>query len=55
MRQLFSTLPKDLEDSARVEGASEFRVFWQIMLPLVKPAMATLAVFTFQAAWNDFL
>lgn len=55
MRQFFLTLPKDLEDSARVEGASEFRVFWQIMLPLVKPAIATLSVFTFQAAWDGFL
>ena len=55
MRQFFSTLPRDLEDSARVEGASEFRIFGQIMLPLVQPAMATLAVFTFQGAWNDFL
>lgn len=55
MRQFFLTLPTDLEDSARVEGASEFRVFWQIMLPLVKPAIATLSVFTFQAAWNGFL
>lgn len=55
MRQFFLTLPKDLEDSARVEGASEFRIFASIMLPLVRPAMATLAVFVFQGAWNDFL
>lgn len=55
MRQFFLTLPRDLEDSARVEGASEFRIFASIMLPLVRPAMATLAVFVFQGAWNDFL
>lgn len=55
MRQFFLTLPRDLEDSARVEGASEFRIFASIMVPLVRPAMATLAVFVFQGAWNDFL
>lgn len=55
MRQFFRTLPDDLVDAARVDGASEFRIFWQIYLPLCKPALATLGIFTFQAGWNLFL
>jgi multiple sugar transport system permease protein len=55
MRQFFQTLPEDLVDAARVDGASEFRIFWQIYLPLCKPALATLGIFTFQAGWNLFL
>jgi multiple sugar transport system permease protein len=55
LRQFFSTLPVELEDAARIDGASEFRIFWQIMLPLAMPAVATLAVFSFQAGWNSFL
>lgn len=48
MRQFFRTLPDDLVDAARVDGASEFRIFWQIYLPLCKPALATLGIFTFR-------
>lgn len=55
MRQFFRTLPDDLVDAARVDGASEFRIFWSIYLPLCKPALATLGIFTFQAGWNLFL
>lgn len=54
MRQFFLTLPNDLAESARLEGAGEFRIFWQIYIPLTKPALATLAIFTFQAGWNNF-
>lgn len=54
MRQFFLTLPRELSDAARVDGAGEFRIFWQIMLPLVKPALAVVAVFTFVGTWNDF-
>ncbi|HEV2529186.1 MAG TPA: carbohydrate ABC transporter permease [Thermomicrobiales bacterium] len=55
MRQFFLTLPSDLGEAARLDGASEMRIFWQIYLPLCKPALATLAIFTFQAGWNAFL
>lgn len=55
MRQFFLTLPVELGEAARVDGAGEFRVFWSIYLPLCKPALATLAVFTFIAGWNSFL
>lgn len=55
LRQFFRTLPAELADSARIDGASEFRIFVSIMLPLVKPAVAVLAVFTFIADWGNFL
>lgn len=55
MRQFFLTLPSDMMEVARIEGAGEFRIFWQIYLPLTKPALATLGIFTFQAGWNSFL
>lgn len=55
MRQYIQTLPRELEDAARVDGCSEFGVFWRIILPLCKPAVAALAIFTFVRFWNDFL
>jgi len=55
LRQFFQTIPRDLEDAARVDGASEFTIFWKIVLPLSKPALATLAIFTFMGSWKDFL
>ena len=55
MRQFFLTLPSELGEAARIDGASEFRTFWQVYLPLCKPALATLGIFTFQAGWNAFL
>lgn len=55
LRQFFKGIPKDLEDAARIDGASTFRIWWQIMLPLSKPALVTLGVFTFMGHWNDFL
>jgi multiple sugar transport system permease protein len=55
LRQFFLTLPPDLEDAARVDGASAWQTIWRIILPLSKPAIATVAIFTFQTAWNDFL
>ena len=54
MRQFFMTIPAELSDAARVDGAGEFRIFWQIMLPLVRPALAVVAVFTYLATWHDF-
>jgi multiple sugar transport system permease protein len=55
LRQFFRTIPRDLSDAAKIDGASEFRIFWQIVLPLSKPALAVVAVFVFLDTWNDFL
>lgn len=54
LRQFFMTLPVELEEAARIDGASTFTIFWRIALPLSLPAMAALAIFTFQGSWNDF-
>ena len=54
LRQFYLTIPQELEDAARIDGASHFRIWWSIMLPLSKPALATVAVFTFVATYNDF-
>ena len=53
MRQHFYAIPRDLEDAARVDGASPFRIYWQICLPLVRGAMVALGIFTFLGMWND--
>jgi len=55
MRQYIQTLPSELEDAARIDGCSELRVFWNVILPLSQPAVAALAIFTFVRSWNDFL
>lgn len=55
MRQFFLTLPSELGEAARIDGCGEFRIFWNIYLPLCLPALATLGMFTFQAGWNSFL
>jgi multiple sugar transport system permease protein len=55
LRQFFIGLPKEIEEAARVDGAGDFRIFWQIVLPLSRPALATLAVLSFLTNWNDFL
>jgi ABC-type glycerol-3-phosphate transport system permease component len=55
MAQFMKSLPKELEESAMIDGASRFRTFFQIFLPLVKPALTAVAIVTFQGAWNDFL
>lgn len=55
LRQFFMSIPRELEEAARVDGASPFRVYWQIIMPLSGPALATLAVFSFVAQWNAFL
>ncbi len=55
MTQFFSRVPDEYEEAARVDGAGRLRVFWSIMLPLARPAMASLAIFTFVLTWNDFL
>lgn len=55
LTQFYRTLPEDLSEAARVDGASEWRIFLQIILPLSRPALATCALFQFLATWNDFL
>lgn len=55
LRQFFLTIPKDLLDAARIDGASEWTLFWRIALPLSRPALVTVALLTFMFAWNDFL
>ena len=54
MRQFFLTLPEELAEAARIEGASEWDILWRIVLPLSKPVLATCALFQFLATWNDF-
>jgi multiple sugar transport system permease protein len=55
LRQFYATIPADLEDAARMDGCGRFRILWSIVLPLSKPALATLALFTFMTYWNDLL
>ena len=55
MRQFFLSLPKDLEEAARLDGCTQLGVFWRIVLPLAKPALTTLAIFTLLGAWNDLI
>ena len=55
LRQFFLQIPPDLEDAARIDGANILQIIWFVILPLARPAMATVAIFTFQFAWNDFL
>ncbi len=54
MRQFMVTIPRELEDAARIDGCGFFRTYWLIILPLTKPALATLAIFTFVNTWNSF-
>jgi ABC-type glycerol-3-phosphate transport system permease component len=54
-RQFFMTIPLELDDAAKIDGCGALRIFWQIILPLSRPAIATLAVLSFLANWNDFL
>ncbi|MHB1009059.1 MAG: carbohydrate ABC transporter permease [Propionibacteriaceae bacterium] len=54
-RQYFSTVPSELAEAARIDGAGEFKIFWQIMLPLARPIAATLAIFSFHWRWNDYI
>jgi len=55
LRQFFLTIPSELSDAARIDGCSEFGIFWRIILPLARPALSVVALFTFLSAWNDFL
>ncbi|NIR43411.1 MAG: carbohydrate ABC transporter permease, partial [Gemmatimonadetes bacterium] len=55
MRQYFLSIPRELEDAARIDGASEWQVFWKVALPLARPALATVALFSFVETWKSFL
>jgi putative chitobiose transport system permease protein len=55
LRQAFRGVPNDLIDAARVDGAGEWRIWWQIAIPIVRPSLAAVAIFTFVTSWNDFL
>ncbi|MBN1688859.1 MAG: carbohydrate ABC transporter permease [Candidatus Omnitrophica bacterium] len=55
LRQFFLTLPKDLEDAAKIDGCTYLGIFWRIILPLSKPALATLTTFTFMGSWMNFM
>ena len=54
-RQFFRTIPEDFSDAARMDGCSEFGIFWRIFVPLSVPVFITVAIFTFLASWNDFI
>lgn len=54
MRQYFLTIPRDLEEAAKLDNAGYFKTFWKVMLPLAGPALAAVAILTFQGTWNDF-
>ncbi len=55
MRQFFRTIPEELSEAARIDGCSEFQIFWRIILPLSKPVLSVVALFHFLWAWNDFM
>lgn len=55
MRQFFSTLPRELDEAARIDGCSFFRIYWNVLLPLVKPGLTTLAILTMLNAWKDLM
>ncbi len=54
LRQFFMTIPQELSDAARVDGASDWQIYWRIILPLAKPALASLAILAFVWSWNDY-
>ncbi|MBE2238501.1 MAG: carbohydrate ABC transporter permease [Caldilineaceae bacterium] len=55
LRQFFMTIPRELEDAALIDGCSRFRIYYNIVLPLAKPVLATVTIFAFMNAWNDYL
>lgn len=55
IRQYVQSVPDDLLDAARIDGANEFRIFWTLVFPLIRPILVTLATFSFLGAWNDFM
>jgi len=55
MRAFFESLPDELSQAGRIDGANEFQIFWRIILPLPRPGLATVAIFQFLQTWNEFL
>lgn len=55
LRQYFLTIPKELDEAAEIDGCNRFSIFWRIIIPLSRPAIASLSIFTFLFGWNDFL
>jgi ABC-type glycerol-3-phosphate transport system permease component len=55
LRQFMRTIPMELSEAARIDGASDWRIWWSVVLPLIKPGIATVAIFQFQGAWQDFM
>src|SRR5260370_35827706 len=55
IRQFMLSVPDELLDAARIDGAGEFRIYWSIVMPLARPVLVTLAIFTFMSSWNDFI
>ena len=55
IKQFYDTIPSELNEAARIDGMSEYKIWLKVMLPLSKPVLATLTIFTFVATWNDFL
>lgn len=55
LRQFFMTIPNDLEDAAKIDGCGYFTIYWRIMLPLIKPALAAITIFAFMGSWNNFM
>ncbi|AZR73251.1 sugar ABC transporter ATP-binding protein [Anoxybacter fermentans] len=55
LRQFFMTIPRELDDAAKIDGCNAFQIYYKIILPLSKPALATIAIFSFQGHWNDFM
>ena len=52
---VFVGIPKEMTEAAKIDGAGEFRIYWQLILPMAKPALTTVAIFAFTRSWNDFL
>jgi multiple sugar transport system permease protein len=55
MKQFFESVPVELEEAARIDGANRFQTFFSVILPLARPALVALVIFTFQGSWNDFM
>ncbi|MEV7601889.1 carbohydrate ABC transporter permease [Kitasatospora sp. NPDC089797] len=54
MKQFFASVPREIEEAARIDGAGTFRIFWSVVLPMSRPALITLTVLSFQGSWNEF-
>ena len=55
LRQFLMTLPHDLDEAARIDGATSWQIYWRVLMPLCRPALITVAIFSFLTSWNDFL